>query len=274
MELLASRQPPGTIPAPAGNPRAGLLGLIVPVVIAAFMAGMLMTRDDSTDPPAPTTPPPSPPANLATPAPAPEPPAKTGIATEVMRFGSEGTGAGRFEDARSVAVDGAGRIYVAEYTGGRVQVFDSAGTFLTQWLADPRMPLVDMAADRDGTLYIVQSGRIKRFEGATGRALGEVRSPARYGFKDLALALDGSLWAVTGEAVLHLSRDGTVLRTIDIEQAVDEDASAARVAVSGAGDLYVLDQWKADIYHLNPDGRFVDRFGGGGFPPAEDVAVD
>lgn len=270
VELLAASQPPGTIPAPAGNPKA-VLGAVL-AVLAIVMAGVLMMRDGGADPPVPTTPPPASPANLATPT--PEPPVETGIAREVMRFGSEGTGAGRFEDARSVAVDGAGRIYVAEYTGGRVQVFDSAGTFLTQWMADPRMPLVDMAADRGGTLYIVQSGRIKRFEGATGRALGEVRSPAGFGFKDLTVALDGSLWTVTGEAVLHLSRDGTVLRTIDIEQAVDEDASAARIAVSGAGDLYVLDQWKAHVYHLNRDGRFVDRFGGGGFPPAEDVAVD
>ena len=96
-----------------------------------------------------------------------------------MRFGSEGTGAGRFEDARSVAVDGAGRIYVAEYSGGRVQVFDSAGTFLTQWMADARMPLLDLEADRGGTVYVVQSGRIRRYEGATGRALGEVPRAGR-----------------------------------------------------------------------------------------------
>ena len=39
-------------------------------------------------------------------------------------FGKEGIGAGYFKDARSIAVDAEGRIYVGEYTGGRMQVFD------------------------------------------------------------------------------------------------------------------------------------------------------
>ncbi|HEX6912808.1 MAG TPA: NHL repeat-containing protein, partial [Longimicrobium sp.] len=235
--------------------------------------GALRSDDPGGDIPAATP--------AATPAaPAPERPSpmdrlrgRGGFAQEVLRFGSEGTGAGRFEDARSVAVDGAGRIYVAEYIGGRVQVFDSAGTFVTQWMADPRMPLLDLAADRDGTVYVVQSGRIHRYEGATGRALEPLPS-RQVRYEDVAVALDGSLWTVANNDAVHLSRDGAVLQTIDLEEAVDEDADPARIAVSGTGDVYVLDQWKADVYHLNRDGRFVDRFGGGGFPGAEDVVVD
>ena len=53
---------------------------------------------------------------------------------------------GWIREAGGVAVDGAGRVYVAEYTSGRVQVFDSAGAFVTQWMADRRMPLLDLAA--------------------------------------------------------------------------------------------------------------------------------
>jgi sugar lactone lactonase YvrE/DNA-directed RNA polymerase subunit RPC12/RpoP len=253
--------------------RAGL-GCGLMLLLIGLMAGLFVMRGRSGEP-APTPAPGQTPVAAAPSAPraTPEAPAENGFATEVMRFGAEGTGAGRFQDARSVAVDGAGRIYVAEYSGGRVQVFDSAGTFLTQWMADPRMPLVDMAADRGGTVYIVQSGRIRRFEGATGRALGEWRSQdLRY--EDVTVALDGSLWAVSDDEVMHLSRDGAVERRIDIKEAVDEDADPARVAVSGTGELYVLDHWKAHVYHLNPQGRFVDRFGGGGFPAPEDVAVD
>jgi hypothetical protein len=266
--------PGGMRPGAADTRRAGMgCGLVV--VLIALVVTVLATRRGGDAPAEPTpapitqTPVPSLPE-----APVAEQPADAGYAREVMRFGSEGTGAGRFEDARSVAVDGAGRIYVAEYSGGRVQVFDSAGTFLTQWMADPKMPLVDMAADRGGTVYIVQSGRIRRYEGATGRALGELPRAPNFGYEDVTVALDGSLWAISEEDVVHLTREGGVQRTIRIKQAVDDEATAARVAVSGTGDLYVLDQWKADVYHLNRDGRFVDRFGGGGFPPAEDVAVD
>lgn len=272
VERLEQGQPAGSVPAAARRgygPLAAAVVLVAMIVIGA----RAMRRGDT--PPAPTAP--TPPPAAATPAsplaPAAEQAAEAGWAREVMRFGSKGTGAGRFDDARSVAVDGSGRIYVAEYTGGRVQVFDSAGTFLTQWMADPKMPLLDLAADRGGTVYVVQSGRIHRYEGPTGRSLGALPQRSR-GYRDVAVALDGTLWAVADGDVVHLSRDGGVLASIDIAGAVDEDASPERVAVSGTGDLYVLDKWKADVYRLNAEGRFVDRFGGGGFPPADDVAVD
>lgn len=210
-----------------------------------------------------------------------QPPGPPPFADSVLAFGSEGTGAGRFTDARSVAVDGAGRVYVAEYSGGRVQVFDSAGVFLTQWTADSKMPLVDLEADRRGTVYVVQSGRITRYEGATGKPLGRVPgSGGSYTVSDVALALDGSMWVVTWpHGIVHLAADGDELRSIDAREAIGEDANPERVAVAGTGDLYVLDQWSADVYHLDRTGKFVDRFGGKGDGPAAfgspaDVAVD
>ena len=48
------------------------------------------------------------------------PPAKENkntFATVLLEFGREGIGPGMFTDARSIAVDGAGRIYVGEYSG-------------------------------------------------------------------------------------------------------------------------------------------------------------
>lgn len=292
VERLEAGQPGGSIPTPpaeraeAGHPAGsvpasrvtvGPLGFIAVVLgivglfmaVGAVMRGGVEWGASATQVAVDTT------APLAT---KDGPPA---FARELLRFGSEGTGAGRFQDARGVAVDGAGRIYVAEYGGGRVQVFDSAGTFRTQWMADPRMPLVDLAADRAGTVYVVQSGRIRRYEGATGRALGEWR-PRRpmSSYSDVALALDGTLWAVGGvSTVAHLDRDGGVIRAIDLHEAVGEDASPTRVAVAGTGDVYVLDRWTGEIYHLDASGRFVDRFGGRGEgaesvrSPA-DVAVD
>jgi DNA-binding beta-propeller fold protein YncE len=202
------------------------------------------------------------------------------FASEVLRFGSEGTGAGRFTDARSVAVDGAGRIYVAEYQGGRVQVFDSTGTFVTQWMADPEMPLLDLAADRTGTVYVVQSGRIRRYNGATGDPLGELPRRDRWtSYSDIALALDGTVWALEGRGpVVQLGRNGAVRRTIDVREAV-KDASPGRVAVAGTGDVYVLDRTSGEVYRFGPDGRFVDRFGGrgegrGSMESPEEIAID
>jgi len=63
---------------------------------------------------------------IATPTP-PEP----GFAREILAFGSEGTGPGRFDDTRSVAVDADGNIYTAEYSDRRVQKFGPDGEYRT-----------------------------------------------------------------------------------------------------------------------------------------------
>ena len=270
--VAGSPQPPSRTPL--------LIGCAAALVAAAVGAGALLaTRGSEPDRVAfdvdVRVPPP--PAPAVQPARPPEPPA---FADSVLAFGSEGTGAGRFTDARSVAVDGQGRIYVAEYTGGKVQVFDSAGAFLTQWTTGSDMPLVDMEADRRGTVYVVQSGPIRRYEGATGKPLGAVPGSGGRTVSDVALAPDGSLWAVVWpHGLVHLGPDGRERRSIDAREVIGDDAMPSRVAVSGSGDLYVIDQWKADVYHLDPRGKFVDRFGGegegpGAFRSPSDVAVD
>ena len=81
-----------------------------------------------------------------------QPPA---FARLILNFGGEGIGPGMFKDARSIAVDASGKIYVGEYTGGRIQVFGPDGKSLTQWAVDPKMPLRGLAADRKGTVYVV-----------------------------------------------------------------------------------------------------------------------
>jgi DNA-binding beta-propeller fold protein YncE/DNA-directed RNA polymerase subunit RPC12/RpoP len=275
VERLAAGQPAGTLPASVTATPQGCGGTAILVFAALMLAAIvgfyLLARGPQNT--AAVSAPPIPGVPSAAAAGASSEPDEPPFAREVLRFGAEGTGAGRFEDARGVAVDGTGRIYVAEYSGGRVQVFDSTGAFLTQWTANARMPLMSMAADRDGTVYIVQSGRISRFEGATGRALGAL--PPGTGYEDVTVALDGSLWTVgSDKEIVHLDRDGSVRRTLDLEAPVDEDATPSRIAVSGTGDVYVLDQWKATVYRFGADGRFVDRFGSGEFPGADDVAVD
>ncbi|HEX8394639.1 MAG TPA: NHL repeat-containing protein [Longimicrobium sp.] len=275
---IEAQQPPGTVPAPPSLRRGALT---VAAVTALAVAGILVIMNGSAEPAAA-------PASFSGPAvpritfpapPVPDAPAEW--AETVTRFGAEGTGAGRFDDARWVALDGSGRIYVAEYSGGRVQVFDSAGTFQTQWTADPDMPMQDMAADRGGTVYVVQRGAIRRYEGATGTRLDDVAAPRSASFKDVAVALDGTLWALEGwSRLMHLSRTGAVLASHELKTVVgDDDVWAERVAVAGDGRLYVLDQRTGEVYRLTPEGRFVDRFGGrgegaGSLQSPMDLAVD
>ncbi|MDT5159517.1 MAG: tripartite motif-containing protein 71 [Acidobacteriota bacterium] len=199
-----------------------------------------------------------------------------------LTFGSEGIGPGNFKDARSIAVDAEGRIYVAEYSGGRVQVFDATGKFLNQWIVDPKMPLRGMAADRRGTVYVVQKGEIKRYEGTTGKALGT--SGGGRGFDDVATTADGGLVAFSyqnRDDILRLDSAGQVTKAIRsaISGQTDRSELSIRVAADGLGQIYALGEFNNAVFKFTPEGRYLTQFGSDGdelgqFRAPSAIAVD
>jgi len=50
-----------------------------------------------------------------------------------LQWGRKGTGEGEFDLVHDVALDAGGRVYVADRTNERVQIFDRDGHFLGQW---------------------------------------------------------------------------------------------------------------------------------------------
>jgi DNA-binding beta-propeller fold protein YncE len=217
----------------------------------------------------------------------PNPPAKessNSFANVLLTFGSEGVGPGMFTDARSIAVDGAGRIYVGEYTGGRIQVFDAAGKFLTQWSIGGRKTLLrGLAADRKGTVYVVTGGSIDRYQGETGEKLGQLEYE-RSGFDDVVTTADGGLvaaWQSNRDDIVTFDSRGKAVRTIAaaISSASGDSELSIRVAVDGAGNIYALGRFNNAIFKFGRDGKFINRFGGGGDQPGQlraaySIAVD
>jgi DNA-binding beta-propeller fold protein YncE/DNA-directed RNA polymerase subunit RPC12/RpoP len=212
--------------------------------------------------------------------PAKEP--RNSFANVSLTFGSEGIGPGLFTDARSIGVDGAGRIYVGEYTGGRIQVFDPAGKFITQWnIADRKTLLRGMAVDRKGTVYAVHSGSISRYSGETGEKLGESE---RSSFDDVTVAADGGLVAASHggrDDIVVLDSSGKVVRTIPeaISSASGDSELSMRVAVDGSGTIYALGRFNDGVFKFGRDGKFMNRFGGKGDQPGQlraaySIAVD
>jgi LSD1 subclass zinc finger protein len=207
-------------------------------------------------------------------------PAAPGFASVVLKFGSEGIGPGMFKDARSIAVDGEGRIYVGEYSdSGRIQVFDAGGKFITQWMVDPKMPLRDLTADRKGMVYVVQRGEISRFDGESGNALGKVAyGGGQRAYFDNARALpDGGMIAImNNEDIVRFNSSGQPIRTISksVSGQTDRSELDASVATDGIGNIYVLGSFNDAVFKYSPDGRFLNKFGGSGDQPGQFRAVE
>ena len=196
------------------------------------------------------------------------------FATQLLNFGSEGIGPGMFKDARSIAVDASGKIYVGEYSGGRIQVFDPEGKFITQWTVEPKMPLTGMAADRGGTVYVVQSGTISRYEGATGKLLGQLGYAGGWGFDDIRIAADGGLvasWYKNRDDIVRFNSAGQAVRTIRaaISSVTDDSELDTHVAVDGLGNIYALGTFNNAVFKFGPDGKFMTRFGSDGDQPGQ-----
>ncbi|HWF89428.1 MAG TPA: NHL repeat-containing protein [Pyrinomonadaceae bacterium] len=209
---------------------------------------------------------------------------KPGFASVLLDFGKEGIGAGMFNDARSIAVDGAGRIYVGEYTGGRIQVFDPEGKFVTQWsIGDRKTILRGLAADRKGTVYVVEGGHIDRYRGETGEKVGEV-AYERNGFDDVSVGADGGLvaaWQGNRDDLVVFDANGKLVRTIPeaISGASGDSELAMRVAVDGAGNIFALGRFNNGVFKFGRDGKFINRFGDDGDQPGQfrapySIAVD
>lgn len=262
----SGRIPATPIPSVQKNTgRAGWVWLLVIGVSLAlgflvfFLILLLQSRQSVFAPPAvsPTPPPPTP-----------------EYASAVLRFGGEGIGPGWFQDARSIAVDGAGHIYVAEYEGGHVQVFDPTGAFITQWsVGDAGRYIYDMTADRRGTVYVVAYGTILRVEGATGRLLGELASPDdHYWFDQVARMPDGGLLAMyEHDNLVRFDAEGRVVQVLHevISSVTGESEPMRDLAVDGLGNIFIVGVFDPTIFKFTSEGRFVDRFGGEGDAPGQ-----
>ena len=252
-----------------------LIGLIIGGIAAvgALVPAFYSVKRTVDQPPKPVTPT-SPPKKET----------RNSFANVQLEFGSEGIGPGMFNDARSIAVDGAGRMYVGEYSGGRIQVFDPAGKFVTQWsIGDRKTILRGLAADRKGNVYVAEGGRIDRYQGESGEKLGTLQYE-RTGFDDVTVGADGGIvtaWQSNRDDIVVFDANGKHVRTIPeaISGASGDSELAMRVAVDGAGYIYALGRFNDGVFKFARDGKFINRFGSSGdqqgqFRAAYSIAVD
>jgi hypothetical protein len=205
-----------------------------------------------------------------------------------LAFGKEGTGPGYFTDARFVSVDNNGHIFVGEFSGGRVQVFDENGKYLTQWIATGeatgKIYLSGMAAGRDGAVYTLVSSQLYVYDGMNGNLLGRLDHPNGWGFDDVTLAPDGSVvaaWYVNRDDIIRFNRNGqiTLLLKNAIGNVTGDSEMDMKVAVDGTRNIYAMAYFNEAVFVFSPDGHYISRFGSRGdakgqFTSPRSIAID
>ena len=202
-----------------------------------------------------------------------------GFAQLVLSFGGEGTGPGRFDDARGIALDGQGNIYTADLPTGRVQKFDAAGQFLFSWVVEGQSSLSALAADRAGNVYASRDRAILKYDGATGQLLSKIEG--NYSFDDVVALPNVGLLAYTREDFVYFNAQGQEVGRLSqpIRTQTGKSTTGARLAVDGPGNIYALADFESSVFKFNPQGQFVDKFGGKGDAPGQfefpmDIALD
>lgn len=206
------------------------------------------------------------------------------FAQVVSTVGSEGSGPGRFTDARHVAVDGAGNLYVAEYRTGQVHRFDAEGNYAATWTVGSDDAVTGLAADGQGTVYVVQVGDIFRYEGVSGKLLGQVQYAEGRGFEEVAVTRQGELvasWQKNRDDIVRFDAEGHVAQAIQaaISGQTGDAELHTSVDVDRSGNIYALGRFNSAVFKFAPDGKFITRFGSRGdeqgqFRAPQDIAVD
>lgn len=219
----------------------------------------------------------------------PQPTATPAYAELVQQFGGEGIGPGKLNDTRAIAVAGTGNLYLGDYQGGRIQVLDPAGDFVSQWSANPELPLRSLAVDRRGVAYLVQQSKIFRYDAASGSPLGEMPT-AGHLIDQVVVNASGQVLAMgdfIDDTIVRFNPDGQVdqvfEKVVSSHLGVNEPLIEAHLAVDGAGAMYVLARYagtEVAVFMFSPDGSYINRFGSYGDAPdqfslsASAIAVD
>lgn len=73
-----------------------------------------------------------------------------------LSWGEPGSGPGQFHIPHGIAVDGAGRVFVADRENSRLQLFDPDGGFLEEWTGIARP--CQVAVGHDARVYVAELG--------------------------------------------------------------------------------------------------------------------
>ncbi len=212
-------------------------------------------------------------------------PSPTPFAQLVQSFGQKGDGPGYFTDARTIGVDKQGRIFVGDYSPGRIQAFSADGNFLWQQLMPAENDYVNgLAADLQGNLYALVGRKINVYQTDTGKLINQwTPNPDQVGrYEAIAVTPKGEVVAVHSRELAKFSAQGKLLMQVGgvkegfFKQVGVKDfaAEVTGLAIDGTGTMYISTSANF-VLKLDENGRLIDRIEG---PTDEDrpysLAVD
>jgi streptogramin lyase len=141
-------------------------------------------------------------------------------------------------------------------------------------VVDDDDPVLALAVDRQGMVYVVQQGIISIYEGVTGELRGEVAYAGGQGFNDVAVTADGGLvasWYRARDDLVRFDRQKEVAWVVESAISGQTDGSELnmRVSVDGLGNIYALGSFSHAVFQFSPEGKYVSRFGGQGHEPGQ-----
>jgi DNA-binding beta-propeller fold protein YncE len=105
----------------------------------------------------------------------------------VLQWGKRGKGAGEFGLPHNVVVDVQGRVYVTDRDNQRIEIFNSNGTFLTEWTGTGGVSGLAMTKDQ----RIWTGGTLRDLD---GRAIGRLVGPGTAGAHGVAVTESGDVY--------------------------------------------------------------------------------
>ncbi len=202
-----------------------------------------------------------------------------------------------FLQPEGIAVDGNGKVYIADYGNNRIQVFTSDGNFLTKWGREGsgdgefKEPTA-IAADLDGNIYVVDSknDRIQKFS-SDGKFISKWENCISLwdgwdeGFNNpggIAVDADGDVYVSDSlnHRIRKFSPDGENISNWGSYGFGDENfIYPTGIVADRAGNIYVADFGNCRIQKFSSDGEFITNWGSCGnldgmFIYPTDVAVD
>ena len=189
----------------------------------------------------------------------------------VLRFGTAELGPGQMTKVALVTVDPNGFIYTGDTDAGRVMRFTPEGKFESLFfIENPKGPWTGLAADRAGAVYVARGGRLFRYDGTSGKLLGEVQHPDGAGFFHVAPRPDFGVVASWRNAqrddFVLVGKDGTVetIHRNAVTGASGEPAGDVLVAMDGRRTIYAAVNHLHAICLFKFTGEYVNRFGSEG----------